>query len=296
MPERTTAYFKALFAVTAWGASFIVIKLILREVSPVTLVWLRFAIGITTLGAIVLARRQFTLPRLRELPIFFFLGGMGITFHQWLQSNGLVTAAASTSGWIVATNPVFIAILGWIFLHERLRLRQVGGIALAGFGVLLVISKGNLGAVLSGSFGVRGDWLVLISAVNWSVFSIVSRYALAKHPAARMMLIVMAIGWLLTGIQFFSGGYYTEFPLLSPGSWLGLAFLGIICTGLAYVAWYDALKALPASQVGVFLYFQPLVSLIVAAAVLSEAITAASILGGTVILLGVWLVNRRKSK
>jgi len=63
---------------------------------------------------------------------------------------------------------------------------------------------------------------------------------------------------------------------------------------LAYIAWYDALKDLPATQVGVFLYLEPLVAVVVAATILNEAITLASLVGGMIILVGVWLVNQRK--
>ncbi|MFZ6020317.1 MAG: EamA family transporter, partial [Chloroflexota bacterium] len=65
------------------------------------------------------------------------------------------------------------------------------------------------------------------------------------------------------------------------------------CSGLAYIFWYDALQAMPSAQVGVFLYLEPLVTVAVAGAVLGEALTAATLAGGIIILLGVWLVNRQ---
>ena len=74
--------------------------------------------------------------------------------------------------------------------------------------------------------------------------------------------------------------------------WIAILFLGIFCSGLAYIAWYDALQALSAAQTGVFLYIEPLVAVAVAAIVLAEPVTWASLLGGAVILIGVWLVNR----
>lgn len=293
MSPKQSAYLKALFSVTVWGASFIATKYALREVSPVTVVWLRFLIGVIVLGLLVVMRRQFAFPKANEIPLFLLLGFLGITFHQWLQSNGLLTSDASTTGWIIATGPVFMALLGWLFLQEKLGWRRVGGIALAGLGVITVISKGNLGAVLAGSFGAPGDWLILASSPNWAVFSTVSRSALERHPAARMMFFVMLFGWLLTSIQFFGGGFQAEIALLTRPGWLGIGFLGLFCTGLAYFFWYDALKVLPASQLGVFLYFEPLSSVAVAAALLNEPVTAASMLGGAVILFGVWQVNRR---
>jgi drug/metabolite transporter (DMT)-like permease len=72
-------------------------------------------------------------------------------------------------------------------------------------------------------------------------------------------------------------------------------FLGIACSGLAYIGWYDALKAIPASQVGSFLYLEPLVTVIVAGVILGEPFLWASGVGGGLILSGVWMVNRVRS-
>jgi len=184
---RIAALFEALFAVVVWGASFIATKVALREVSPVTVVWLRFAIGVIILGTAVAARRQFALPKRGEWAYLILLGFLGITFHQWLQSNGLVTAQATTTAWIVATTPVFMALLGWLALKEHLGWWRVVGILLATLGVLLVVSRGDLRALSIGKFGAYGDYLILVSALNWAVFSILSRRGLKNHPAARMM-------------------------------------------------------------------------------------------------------------
>jgi drug/metabolite transporter (DMT)-like permease len=100
---------EALLAVLVWGASFIATKVALRNVLPVTIVWLRFALGLIILGAVVLFRRQMALPNLKEMGYFAFLGFLGITFHQWLQSTGLETAQATTTSWILSSVPIFIA-------------------------------------------------------------------------------------------------------------------------------------------------------------------------------------------
>ncbi|MBN2503609.1 MAG: DMT family transporter [Anaerolineales bacterium] len=289
---RLIAYLKALFTVVVWGASFIATKVALRDALPITIVWLRFAIGVLILGLAVAYRKQLYLPKLKDLPYFALLGFIGITYHQWLQSTGLKTAAASTTAWIVASTPIFIAILGWLFLKEKLIWDAALGILMAAFGVLLVVSKGDLDAVLGGSFGTPGDKLILISAPNWAVFSVLSRRGLKDHRAATMMFYVMSFGWLFSSVQFFAGSGLSDVTNLTRNGWLGVVFLGIACSGLAYIFWYDALQALPATQVGVFLYLEPLVAVVVSAAILSEAVTLASLVGGVVILVGVWIVNR----
>jgi drug/metabolite transporter (DMT)-like permease len=288
----TKAILKALFAVTVWGASFVATKIVLADISPITIVWLRFLIGVVILGITVISRKQFAVPNQTEWGYFALLGFLGITFHQWLQSNALQTSEASTTAWIVATTPVFMAILGWVVLKEKLGWMKIGGILLAFVGVLVIVYDGSLSAISLRSFGKPGDILILISAINWTVFSVLSRRGLKQHPAAFMMFYIMLIGWIFNSILFFTTQEISEVNQLTFNSWIGMAFLGVFCSGLAYIAWYDALQVLSTAQTGVFLYFEPLVTVVVAFFVLGEAITAASLIGGGVIILGVWLVNQ----
>ena len=290
--NRLVALAKVTFAVVVWGASFIATKVALRDVQPMTVVWLRFAMGVAILGMAVVVRGQFALIPARELGYFAMLGFLGVTFHQWLQSNGLVTAQATTTAWIVATTPIFIALLGWLVLQERLGGRRVFGIGLAALGVLLVVTRGDLRALAVGNIGTPGDGLILLSAPNWAIFTVLSRRGLRTHPAARMMFYVMVIGWIFVSILFFAGSGLADVGRLTRDGWLGVAFLGVACSGLAYIFWYDALQAVPASQVGVFLYLEPLIAVIVAALVLGESFGPVAMLGGTIILAGVWMVNR----
>jgi drug/metabolite transporter (DMT)-like permease len=83
-----------------------------------------------------------------------------------------------------------------------------------------------------------------------------------------------------------------DIPKLSLTGWLSILFLGVICSGLAYVFYYDALEVIPAAQVGAFIYLEPLVAMLVASLLLGEVIYAIALLGGALIVIGVWLVNR----
>ncbi len=288
----TVALLEGLAAVLVWGASFIATKVAVAEVAPVTVVWLRFAMGVVILGVAVVWRRELRLVRGRDLAVFAFLGLEGITFHQWLQSTALVTSRASTSGWIVASTPIFIAVLGWLLLHERLGAVQAAGVALAAGGVVLVVTGGHPAALLAGRFGAPGDILIVISAPNWALFSVLSRGVLRSHPAARMMFYVMTFGWLATTVQLLAGPGIADAARLSVHGWIAVAFLGVFCSGLAYIFWVDALQRMPASQVGALLYLEPLVAQTVAALVLGEKLVFGTLAGGAVVLLGVWLVNR----
>jgi drug/metabolite transporter (DMT)-like permease len=285
-------YMEATFAAVVWGASFVATKLALQDISPITIVWLRFAMGIVILGVAVAVRKQFSMPKTNEWGYFALLGFLGITFHQWLQSNALRTSEASTTAWIVATTPVFMALLGWLVLKESLNSVKIIGIVLAFVGVLLVVSDGNLASISVGKFGAPGDKLILVSSMNWAVFSALSRRGLKTYSASSMIFFVMLFGWLFSTALFIFGGNYSEISNLTVQGWLGVAFLGIFCSGLAYIAWYDALQALSTAGTGVFLYIEPLIAMVVAFFILAEPITVASLLGGGIILFGVWLVNK----
>ncbi len=294
--NRRRAMLEALFAVMVWGASFVATKIALIYTSPDVVVWLRFSMGVVILGIAVLAGRKFALPEKQDWPYFALLGFLGITFHQWLQSTGLVTSQATTTGWIVASIPIFMALLGWLALKEKLIWLQVVGILVSALGVLLVVTRGDLLLLASGKFGTMGDFLVLVSAPNWAVFSVLSRRGLKKYSATLMMFYVMVFGWLFSSVLFFAQGGLSQIGHIRWDGWAGIVFLGIFCSGLAYIFWYDALQSLPVAQTGAFLYLEPVVTVIVAAILLRERLYLATLLGGVLILAGVWLVNRKKAK
>jgi RarD protein len=255
---------------------------------------MRFAMGVAILGLAVGLTKQFSLPKGRDWAYFALLGFLGITFHQWLQSTALVTAQASTTSWIVASSPIFMAILGVIFLKEFLRWHQIVGIILAALGVLIVVGNGDLSSISAGNFGAPGDRLILLSAINWAVFSTISRSGLKRHSSTLMMFYVMCFGWLFSSIVFLADPASRQISKIPWDGWLAILFLGIFCSGIAYIFWYGALKELPVAQTGAFLYIEPIITVIVAAVMIGETITFASLIGGFTILLGVWLVNRPK--
>lgn len=293
--SRTKAliFAELLAAVLVWGSSFAATKIALREVSPVTVVWLRFAMGVVVLGATAWWRGELRLVPRGDALALALLGLQGITLHQWLQSTALVTTHASTGGWIAAATPACIALVGVLLLRERLTSGGWLGIALAAVGVLVVVTRGDVTTLVRGRFGEPGDILMVLSAPNWAFFSVFSRHTLRRQPAARAVFFIMLFGWLGTTGLFLSSGDTAQIAGLSARGWLAVAFLGVFCSGLAYAFWYDALARLAAWQVGAFLYLEPLAAVATGVLLVGERLDWATVVGGGVILAGVWLVNRR---
>lgn len=293
---KPSAAIKALLAISFWGASFVATKIVLREVSPLAVVVIRFGIAIPVLVIVTVARREFKLPERKSLGWLIVLGLNGITVHQLLQANGLMTTTATNSGWIISLNPIFSALLAWLLLRESFGKLKVMGLAIALFGAFLVISRGQLGGGLFNIPATPGDFLVLLGSPNWALFTVLSKRLMdrgtwAMSPAMTLTC-VMTFGWLALVPLFIASDSWAAIPHMTIEGWGSVLFLGILCSGAAYIFWYDALQVTGASQLAAFHYLQPFVTVIVAASLISERMTWITLLGGVIILFGVWLVNR----
>lgn len=290
-------YVKLLLTVLSWGMAFVATKFLIPHVSPLSVVFSRVLIGFFVLAFLV-KRRGLSLKLSRDLiPWFIFFGIIAVYMHQWVQAYALYTSKASTATWIVATAPIFIAILGKFLLKERLSYIRVIGICISFFGVLMVVGEGNISKIFNRGVSTLGDVIILATSFNWAFFSVISRFFLKRHREIPQLVVVfytILFGLLLTGATFvYVGNIHEIFAILSDIRLLiAIAFLGVFCTGLAYAFWYDALDVLEASKVGAFMNIQPVVGMIGASIVLGESISLFLVIGGILILLGVYLVNR----
>jgi drug/metabolite transporter (DMT)-like permease len=289
-------YLKALAAAIIWGASFVATKTVLREVSPVAVIILRFGIGVLVLAFALWQLNVREKIDARDWLLLLILGAMCIPIHQGLQVNGLVMTTATSVSWLVTLTPVFTAILALVFLSEPFGVAKTLGLVIAFAGASVVITRGVFSSDVLRLPSTAGDFLALASSLNWAIFSVASKPFLRRMHPTLMIALVMGLGWVLTLPIAASAQSWNEIFKLSATGWIAIAFLGIFCSGLAYLFWYDALARLEASQTVAFLYVEPLVTVAVAAVVLGEIITPLTFLGGLTILLGVYLVNRASAR
>jgi drug/metabolite transporter (DMT)-like permease len=225
--------------------------------------------------------------------MIFFLGLVGITLHTLLQAYALLYTTAINTGWIVTIQPVFIVLTARLFLGEPITPRKVLGILLGFVGIAFVISKGRFSLAMFRSLSTFGDLLVLSSTVTWTAFTVGGRGFLSRFPPLTVITPVMGAGCL--GILPFSlfEGDWSHLCDFSATAWGCLLFLGIFCSGLAYLLWYAALKKKDSSTVGMYLYVEPLVTLVGASLLLGEEIRMITLVGGSMTLLGVYLTTRK---
>ncbi len=289
----------ALWAVVFWGVSFIATKVALREVHPFTLLILRFGIGglLLLLIQLLLLRDRGFLKSFssKDWVSIIFLAIVGISGHTLLQAYGLLYTSAINTGWIVATMPIFITIAARLFLGERITARRMIGILVGFLGILLVISKGVFSISIFRFDSTFGDILVLISAITWTAFTVGGRGFLSRFSPLTAITPIMIVGCLTTLPLTWLGGEWGILFRFSLVAWSGILFLGVFCSGLAYLFWYSALERRDSSVVGVYLYMEPLVTLIGAYFLLNEEIRWITLAGGVMILLGVYLATRKFS-
>ncbi|MBV6420317.1 MAG: putative amino-acid metabolite efflux pump [Ignavibacteriaceae bacterium] len=282
-------YLQILLAVIFWGTSFVATKTLLYELKPVTIIILRLILASLLLSAIaIFTKRSFAVNLKNHLWILFL--ALVSVFHLWIQVTGLQYTTASNTGWIIGTAPIFMAILGLIFYKERISIFQIAGILIAIAGLLLLIGKGNIFNI--GLIQNKGDLLVLGSAFTWGVYSMINKkISLTYSPL--MTILYLFIMMVLIIIPFNLNSTVIDSVInLSSTGWISILFLGIFCSGIAYVIWAQALRDMESAKVGAFLYFEPLVTVIAASFFLHEEIFLMMILGGVLITTGVFIVNK----
>jgi drug/metabolite transporter (DMT)-like permease len=293
--SERNAVAESILCVLFWGASFAAMKISVARVEPLLAVWLRISFGLFLIVPAARYRGEFRRPFRDEAVPLLVLAFLGIVFHQNIQFAGMRSAGVANSNWMIAATPAAVAILGMIFLKERVNAAAALGLLFAGVGVLLVIGLGTKGFEIFATGGT-GDLLIAISAVNWAVFQIMSRKLLRGCPPTFAVLWMNIFAFLMQSLAVFIFRPQDFWGLLHVpmGDWCVILFLGCVSSGLCYILWYDGLSVLAAARVSAFLFLQPVVGVIVAYFFMGERFTPYIYAGGAMILAGVWLINNAK--
>jgi len=267
-------------------------KVALAEVSPVTLIFTRFALGVALLLTITALRGQPLLPPRDSWRSLALMGFVGVFVHQMIQAHALTLTTAVTAGWLIGLTPLWSAMLSAYVLKERFGPVKIGGLALGFLGAVIVVTRGHVGAGLLALPQTRGDLLILVSTLNWAVYTVIGHPALKRLGPTRATTGALLLGWLMLVPFFVYEQGWREYPRLTGAGRTALLFLGIACSGLGYLFWYGALERIPASSVAAFLYLEPLVTVAAAAAILGERVSLTTAAGGLLVLAGVALVQR----
>ena len=280
----------ALFAVVAWGASFVATRIALEAFTPFAIVALRLTLGVVLLLAVARWQRQRAVPGRGAAGVVVLLGLIAAA-HLLIQAIGLGHTTAMNAAWIISFIPVVIALGARIFLGQRLPALAWGGVAIATLGVLLVTAQEPPDFARAR----LGDLLQLGSCFTWAAYTLVAVRPLQRWGSLPMtaapMAVAAAVLWAAAAVD---GRLLVAPPDLA--SLVSIAFLGVLCSGVAFLLWFRAVSAVGPARSGVYLYVEPFVTLALAWAMLGEPVMINAVAGGIAVLIGVSLVHRAGEK
>lgn len=276
-----------------WSSNYLIARAADGVVTPHVLALLRWSLAFVLMlpftgPALLRPLRRW----IAEWPQLLVLGGLGMWICGAFVYIGAQTTGALNIALIYAVSPVGIAICGVALLRERMSTAQRLGALLALAGVLYVITKGDIGNLLSVRF-TPGDLWIVAAAIAWIGYSVMSqRWTSVLPPAARTAAVM-------------AGGLVVLLPLTlvevwtvpqPPWTWraaLLVALAAVLPGALSYTAYAYTQRELGAARSGLMLYLSPLYAALLAWALLGEPPRSHHVIGAVMILPSIWLATRR---
>lgn len=291
--RRSLALVMLVATMVVWGSTFVITKAAAKDIAPMMLATLRFLTA-----AVVLLPYAWLKGNWRSLPKPMPWGALlgmaltGIATFTIAFNYALVYGSASQGALIYALVPAAVAVAAVVFLKERMSKRRIAGIVLSIVGVGLVALGGESDS--SSPQPLLGAAWMIGAVLSWAAYTIFAK-RLAEVDQVVTIALVSLFGTLmlvpLAAIEL------SHAPWQSPSTqaWLGVIFLGVAASALAYIAYGYALRELEANLVGAFINLDPLVGVLTAVLLLGETLHSGQILGGVIALAGMWLASSGES-
>lgn len=266
-------------AFVLWGSQYVISKIALRTVPPVTLLALRYLVSVPALFIVLRLRHALTPIKKGDWPILFAIGFTGYFASFCLQMLGINRLTGSVSSLLGAMNPIFIPILAAFFLHERITPAKIACVALSMAGVVVIVG-------VDGTVDASGALLMLASVFLWSTASIIIRRVSGRYDPMQIALIAIlcalpfTVGWSLIELQSAPCSFTLE-------SVLAVLYMGVLGTAVTHSLWNYSLRVMDASFCSMFYPMQPLVSSILGVLFLHEAVTPGFVIGALMICCGI---------
>ena len=284
-------YLLLTFTVLFWSGNFILARGIRELIPPVSLNFWRWV------GALVIMV-PFGLPRLRrQWPLFhrhwkmvLLLSIPSITFFNAFIYNALQTTTATNTTLVNAMIPIFISMIAWPVLGERLSIRQSIGVALSLMGMVFIITRGHPAILMTLTIST-GDLWTLGAAFSWALYSVMLRKRPKEmDPIAFLTLLIVfgllfCLPWYLWELRA-EGGFS-----LSPASLASLGYVALFPSVLSFIFWNNGIEKVGANRTGIFIHLMPVFSIIMAILFLDERLRSYHLAGITLIFSGIALTT-----
>jgi drug/metabolite transporter (DMT)-like permease len=285
-----------LLVVIIWGINFPIVKDALDAMHPFVLNVFRFIVATLILGAILLLKKRKagepTWQALRaHTTVIVALGLLGSFVYQVFFILGIDGTTAGNSALIMASSPVWTALIGVIFAFERLRLGAWLGLLFSLIGTFLIVMAGGQTISLQADY-FTGNILTLCAAVCWGAYTAFSRPITRNVDPLRLTFLGLLCALpLLIGIAL---PYFEQidWPNVTFSTWAAIVYSGGLSTGIAVVIWIFAVKRVGATHTAIFGNLVPFIALLSGFLLLHEAITFTQLWGGGLIVGGLLFMRR----
>ncbi len=279
-----------LAAIILWALNFSLIKIALREFSPLGFNGIRLVYASGVLFLFLAARGEKLKIHKGDVKKLLVLGLLGNTAYQLCFIHGINWTTASNSSIIIAMAPVTIALLSNLVKHERLSFIAWTGISISFLGFYLVITSRSGGFEFSWQY-LRGDLLIFLGNIFWAFYTVFSKPMLSRYSPLKLTAWTMALGTVFFIPFAFKDTLHLPWQEISPGAWGALAYSGFFALSVCYVIWYSSVKRVGNSRTAIYDNLMPVLTVIFAYFMLGERITLIQGAGALIIFTGVYLAR-----
>ena len=279
--------------VLIWGSNFSVVKSALSEFSPLAFNATRFVLASAVLAVfLAISGVRVRFPK-QDVMRLVGLGLLGNVLYQGLFIYGIDGTRAGNAALMLSTVPLIVTVLSVALKHETISRAGWAGVVLSISGIVVILWGSSRGLSF-GSDTIRGDLIMLGSALAWSVYTVLSSPYVQKYGTLPVTAFTMWIGTIGLVLISTPALLAQDWISISPGAWGGLVFSGAFSLALAYILWYYGIRHLGSSRTAVYSNTVPVVALLVAWLTLGEVPTMVQVVGTFMILGGIGLARLRR--
>lgn len=275
-----------------WGGNFVVAKTLVAHASPMTLTMVRWLIAIIVLVPLVWWKEKNLVPPKQAIVPLLLMGVTGVAFFNIFQFLALERTTSTNAGLISTMNTISIALFSFVLLKEKITKWQLSAMVLSLFGVVLVLSKGDLQLLLDFQLNT-GDLWMLAAVCVWGLYSVCSKWAMQTTSPLMATLYAGIFGVLLL-LPFTTTDF--TFTNVNTSFILSMLYTGIISTVVCMVFWNIGVQKLGATTSGIFLNFNPIFTALLAYLFMGENMSWLQGIGGLIVIMGCYLFTHFKTK
>lgn len=279
-----------LLTVFLWALNLSVIKVGLRELSAHGFNAVRLSIAsLAFLFLLGVRGKPFRLEKGDNWKAVV-LGVLGITAYQLFFIQAIHMTQASAASVIMATSPIFIALLSTALGQERIPWAGWAGIIVSFAGFVLVVSGENGGFSLSWH-GHRAAALILLANICWAGYTVFSKPVLERNSPFKLAALSTAAGTFLYLPFAFRDLTAVPWGRISWQGWAAILYAGLVSIVFGFVIWYDSVQKVGSSKTGIYSNLSPIFAVAIAGAFLGERLSGFQAAGSLIVLAGVYLTR-----